>query len=101
MALLILVLAGLPDERFADLMPRQSAVAAVAAAPVAGLLGGRQAAMVTATNADDPPGDDRRLVPDPPGFERPPASAGFVLAAFGHLSSAGVPRLERPPKILA
>ncbi|GJE44100.1 hypothetical protein AEGHOMDF_3286 [Methylobacterium soli] len=102
LALLLLVLAGLPDDRFADLMPRRAEPgitnrAVAKSAPVI-LLGGRHAALTTSVEADDPPADDRRLVPDPPRFHRLPVLSGFPPEAGMVLSFAGVRLLERPPK---
>ena len=98
------MLAGLPDDRFADLMPRRAEPgitnrAVAKSAPVI-LLGGRHAALTTSVEADDPPADDRRLVPDPPRFHRLPALSGFPPSVDGAVPSASVRLLERPPKLV-
>ncbi|KAB1070156.1 hypothetical protein [Methylobacterium planeticum] len=102
LALLILVLVGLPDDRFAELMPRRAEAGitnvAVATSATLSLLGGRHAALLASVDADDPPADDRRLAPDPPRCHRLPALSGFPPSADGAVPSASVRLLERPPK---
>ncbi|AWN43027.1 hypothetical protein [Methylobacterium durans] len=107
LAVLILVLAGLPDERYATLMPRADAAAATAlsAAP-AGHAATRHAwkserrglAFVASADLDDPPSDDRRLVPDAAGVERLSPGASYPPRTAGALPAAATSLPERPPK---
>ncbi|MGU3539766.1 hypothetical protein ACLBXP_18035 [Methylobacterium sp. A54F] len=94
LALLLLVLAGMPDDRYGDLPPRSQGLSALTAPPAAA----RAVAVLTAPDAEDPPGDDRRLAPDPAPSERIPARAGFPPAAADPLVAAPATLPERPPK---
>ncbi|GEP06709.1 hypothetical protein [Methylobacterium oxalidis] len=106
LAVLIVVLAGLPDDRYASLMPRgetpgtalSAASAGLAASPHAWKADRRTLSSLTAADADDPPTDDRRLVPDAIGFERLSPDTAFPPRTSAPLPSAAASLPERPPK---
>ncbi|WP_132251270.1 hypothetical protein [Methylobacterium segetis] len=105
LAVLIVVLAGLPDDRYAGLMPRTEAVAALSTAPAApgakrhvGTPDRHVLTILSSADADDPPSDDRRLVPDAVVVERLSPAASYPPRTSPALPPAAASLLDRPPK---